>query len=272
MNILASLQNRKVGLIQLILMGLYVYLKNWKPILLFFSILDLPFIIVFAIFLSQSQNISLGKLLLFILIFLVVYIFPSIANFVAIAVITNTSLQDLHTSYQSILREIKTSLIPLLSLKFQFGFGYSIVCLLTLPFTIIPIFLLFYLFWVSDASIFSLLAAYVFNGTGIIYAVSNGYYDLAFILREKSGQEAFDYSCSVVEGNWWRVFYWIMFSDLVRRGFVAILRQVRNNLPLNTTFFIYLLSLTILVLTGTVIQISSILLFLNLDYRKSVEN
>lgn len=272
MNILASLQSRKVGLVQIILMGLYVYLKNWKPILLVFSILDLPFIVVFATFLSQLQNISLGKFLVFLLIFLVIYIFPSIANSVAIAVITNNYLQDFDIGYQSILRKITTSFIPLLSLKFQFGFGYLIVCLLTLPFTIIPLSLLFYLFLLSDASIFSLLAAYVFNGMGIIYAVSNGYYDLAFILRNKSGQEAFDYSCSVVEGNWWRVFYWIMFSDLVRRGFLEIFRQVRNIFPLNNTFFIYLLSLTILVLTGTVIQISSILLFLNLDYRKSVEN
>lgn len=272
MNILASLQSRKVGLIQLLLMGLYVYLKNWKPILLVFSIVALPFLTFFATFPSLLQDMTIGEILVFRFVLSFFCILPSIIYSVAIIVITINYLQGFNTSFQSILRKITTSFIPLLSLTLQFWKNYFLVCLLALPVTISPLFLLQHFSWNYDSGVFLFVADYVSNGAGICYSISNGYYDLAFILRNKSGQEAFDYSCSVVEDNWWRVFCFTIASSLIKRSFLEIFRQSPNFLPLSNTFFGHLLSFTIFLLIGTVIQISSILIFLNLDYRKSIEN
>ncbi len=107
---------------------------------------------------------------------------------------------------------------------------------------------------------------------GIIYLINNQYYGLAFILRDQRGKDAFDYSRSTVEGNWWKVFFFIFISALSALGLQFILNSALTSLPFMKNFWGDLLSVILPQFIVIGINIGNIILFLNLDYQKSLES
>ncbi|NEO17247.1 MULTISPECIES: hypothetical protein [unclassified Moorena] len=172
MSSLSKLQSRKLGLIELISMGFDVYLKNLKPILLLFCTIYLPLLIILSALNPENQNNPSG---LFLASFVVVSIVVNLAGIIyiiALSLITENYLHGRDTSYQSAVPKIVSSLLPLVSIVFIFWINY----LLRFMLLIIP---------------------------GIVYAVNNQYYGLAFILRDQRGKDAFDYSRSSDAARSW---------------------------------------------------------------------
>ncbi|NER91120.1 hypothetical protein [Moorena sp. SIO3A2] len=244
MSILSELQSRKIGLIELISMGFEVYLKNLKPILLVFSTIYLPFmIIMLAVSFSIQNNPSGLSLVLQVFFYLGLFVFSIFQNiyFIAISVITENYVHGRNTSYQSVVNKILAILVPL----FFLGVRYFINIYLRLLLLIIP---------------------------GIIYAINNAYYGFAFILRDQRGTAAFAYSRSIVKGNWWRVLFFSFLVMLIAFGLQTIFSKLFNIIPILNDFWVSLLSQTLPQFIVIGIGIGSILLFLNLDFQKSLES
>lgn len=242
MSILSELQSRKLGLIELILMGFDVYFKNLKPILLAFAVILLPFMIILGalVYLVQIDPNRSVILWIWYLGFLILVLLMSLIYFIALSIITENFVNDRKTSYQSVVRQIASSFIPLFLLGIRFGINYFLRCLLLF----IP---------------------------GIIYLVNNQYYGLAFILRDQRGKAAFAYSRSIVKGNWWRVLFFGFLSNFVIFGLQKIFSKALNTVPLINDFIASVLSQVLPQFIAIGIGVGAILLFLNLDYQKSLE-
>lgn len=236
MSILSELQSRKIGLIELMSMGFEVYLKNLKPILLVFSTIYLPFLIIMLAVSFPIQNNPEGLSLVLLYLGLFVFWIVQSIYFIAISVITENYVHGRNTSYQSVVKKILASLVPLLFLGFRFGINYLLRGLLL----IIP---------------------------GIIYLINNQYYGLAFILRDQRGKAAFAYSRSIVKGNWWRVFFFGFLVLFIVFGLQTIFSKLLNIIPFINDFWVSLLSQTLPQFIVIGITIGSILLFLNLDFQ-----
>ncbi|NEO76894.1 hypothetical protein [Moorena sp. SIO4G3] len=241
MSSLSKLQSRKLGLIELISMGFDVYLKNLKPILLLFCTIYLPLLIILSALNPENQNNPSGWFLAFFVVVSIVVNLAGIIYIIALSLITENYLHGRDTSYQSAVQKIVSSLLPLVGLVLRFWINY----LLRFMLLIIP---------------------------GIVYAVNNQYYGLAFILRDQRGKDAFDYSRSIVEGNWWKVLFFIFLSVLSALGCQFILNSVLSNIPVMKNFWDDLLSVILPKFIVIGIAIGNILLFLNLDYQKSLES
>ncbi|MBD2775076.1 hypothetical protein [Iningainema tapete] len=103
---------------------------------------------------------------------------------------------------------------------------------------------------------------------GIIYIVNNGYYANALILRDQRGKAAFQYSRSLVKGNWWRVFFLNLLSFITVVGLQAIMNKILSSVIANSPILISVLSITLANLVSLGVVISGVLLFLNLDFQK----
>ncbi len=241
MSILYELQSRKLGLIELLSMGFDVYLKNLKPMLLCFCTIMLPSTIgYFSFFKYNINNFSALALVLDHIALFAFYTFATIYS-IAISVITDNYVHGRNTSYQSVAKKIISSFIPLFCLFFLFA---------------INIYLRFLLFFIPC----------------IIYAINNSYYGLAFILRDQRGKAAFAYSRSIVRGNRWRVFFFFFFVLFTAFGLQIIFTKLLNIIPFMNDFWVFVLSHTLVQFIGIGISISGILLFLNLDFQKSLES
>ncbi|NEO42056.1 MAG: hypothetical protein F6J90_39335 [Moorea sp. SIOASIH] len=241
MSSIFQLQSRKLGLLELISMGFEVYLKNLKPILLLFCTIYLPLLIILSALNPDNQNNPSGLFLAFFVVVSIVVNLAGIIYIIALSLITENYLHGRDTSYQSAVQKIVSSLLPIVGLVLIFWINYLLRFLLL----IIP---------------------------GIVYAVNNQYYGLAFILRDQRGKEAFDYSRSIVEGNWWKVLFFIFLSGLSALGLQFILNSVLTTLPFMKNFWGDLLSVILPKFIVIGIAIGNILLFLNLDYQKSLES
>jgi hypothetical protein len=242
MSILSELQSRKLGLIELILMGFDVYFKNLKPILLAFAVILLPFMIILEalVYLVQIDPNRSVIFWIWYLGFLILVSLMSLIYFIALSIITENFVNGRKTSYQSVVRQIASSFIPLFLLGIRFGINYFLRCLLLF----IP---------------------------GIIYLVNNQYYGLAFILRDQRGKAAFAYSRSIVKGNWWRVLFFGFLSAFVIFGSQAPFKNTLSTVPFINDFIASVLSQVLPQFIAIGIGVGSILLFLNLDYQKSLE-
>ncbi|NEN89437.1 MAG: hypothetical protein F6K48_11235 [Okeania sp. SIO3H1] len=241
MSILSELKSRKLGLIELISMGFDVYLKNLKPILLLFCTISLPFSIIMSALTTEVQNSPSGLFLAFYYVFLIFFILVSSIYYIAVSVITDNYVHERNTNYQSVVKKIFASLVPLFLLSFRFWINYFLRCLLLL----IP---------------------------GIIYLINNGYYGLAFILRDQKGEASFLYSRSIVEGNWWRVFFFSFLVGLISIGLQTVFSQFLNTIPFINPFWVSVLSETLPTFITIGISLGDILLFLNLEFQKNLES
>lgn len=235
MTMMSELKNQEIGLIQLVSMGFKIYLKNLKPILLVFYTIYLPFLIIDSFLTSETKNNPSELFWVYYSIFVIVASLAYSIYFIAISVITENYVSGRNSSYRSVVEKIFVLLIPLFILELRFSINYLLRCLLLL----IP---------------------------GIIYLINNQYYRLAFILRKQKGKAAFAYSQSIVQGNWWRVFWLIFLLGLTSSGLQIIFSKFLN-IFLND-FLIFILSHTLPEFIVIGINIANTLLFLNLDFQK----
>lgn len=241
MTILSELQNKELGLIRLISMGFDIYQKNLRSILLIFCTIYLPFLIIMSAFTYDFQdNPDLSSLGLFYVILIVAGIVGMIF-YVAASIITVNYLHGRNTSYKNVKQKILSSLFPLCWLSFIFLINYILRCFLLL----IP---------------------------GIIYLINNQYYILAFVLRDERGGDTFSYSRSVVEGDWWKVFFFYILNGLFAFALQFIFSISFDTIPFINEFWVYLLSQTLPSFIVIGMSIASVLLFLNMDFLKNTES
>lgn len=156
MRILTEIQNKRLGLIELLSMGFDIYLKNLKSISVIFLVTVFPFQLFLSMFIAIQENgivISGIYLALFFIIY-IGFIIPVMVYYIAISILVEQLIHEQKTNYGNIIKIIISRLIPLtiLTIKFSINF-YLRFLLLFIP--------------------------------GLIYFVNNGYYGLAFILRDQ---------------------------------------------------------------------------------------
>ena len=164
MSILSELQNRQIGLIELVSMGFYIYSKNPKLFLITYLTI-VPFGIGVDVLQAYISIPWLALALLWnFLLLIYLHIFMSVL-LVIYSIITEDLVLGKETNLKNAVRRVRSRLPVLIGLNIRFTvtFSFSFVLL------IVP---------------------------SIIYSVNNGYYDLAFVLRDQRGRAAFAYSRS----------------------------------------------------------------------------
>jgi hypothetical protein len=235
MSILSDLQTKKLGLFELIVMGFDLYLKHFRS---FFSLLCilLPFSIISQILvLNLSSN---SNLLIPFWLFYIFYFFVVIPVYgIAFAILTEGYILGENRQLNVAIRGILSQIIPLNCLSIRF-------------------FTIFYL------SFLLLLVP------GVIYGVNNGYYALAFILRDQRGKAAFQYSRSLVKGNWWKVFFFYVLFYIIIFGFQVVMNKTLSSVIVNFPVLVTILSSTLAMVVSLGVAVSNVLLFLNLEFQK----
>jgi hypothetical protein len=236
MSILSDLQTRKLGLFELIAMGFDLYLKHFLRFFSFFCITLLPFLILIQIFaLNPTQN---SFFLVFIWIFYIFYFFVALPVYsLALSILTERYTLGENPHLNIVIRQALLRLLPLIGLSIRFFINFYLRLLLF----IIP---------------------------GIIYAVNNGYYALALILRDQRGKAAFQYSRSLVKGNWWKVFFFNILTLIIAFGLQILMTRVLNNVIANSPVLVAVLSGILAILLTLGVPIGGVLLFLNLEFQK----
>lgn len=243
MSIISEIKNKKLGLVEILVLGYELYLKNLKLYLTLFCALILPsFIIIIVIrdyTITQNSNLILILVdFLYTGFYFLVYI-PIYS--MSLAAATENFLLNRETRFKTLMSRIFADIGTLVNLNFRLSIAF-------------------------------ILRSFLLVVPGIIYIVNNGYCIYAFVLRGQKGKAAFNYSRTIVKGNWWRVFFFdilVIFTILCLK---IILNKVLNTIPfLNYLTVLFLSSLIPqFVLIGT--SIGSILLFMNLDYQKSLDS
>lgn len=237
MSMLSDLQNKKLGLFELIAMGFDLYLNNFRIFVSLLCITYLPFSIIIDILQAYISffNPSLSILYYFIFLFDVIFVLLFYTS--ASAIITESLIIAEKPQLKVVLKRLLHRILPLTTLNIRF----TIICWLQLLLLIVP---------------------------GIIYLVDNAFYALAFILRDQRGKAAFQYSESLVTGNWWRVFSFNLLTLIPIFGLQIIIYKVLSNVIANFPILTAVVSSTIMSFVNLGIIISGVLLFLNLDYQK----
>ena len=235
MSILSDLQTKKLGLFKLIALGYDLYLKHFRSFFILLCLM-LPFSIIFQIL---SLNIPLNSILFIPLsIYYSFYIFVIIPTYVmAIFIFTEGYVLEENPQFDVVIRKILPRIIPFIGLSLRYIIGY---------------FLRLLLFFVP----------------GIIYSVNNGYCAIAFVLRDQRGKAAFQYSRSLVKGNWWKVFFFTMLVLTTNFGLEILTSTVLNSITTNFPILVTVLSSILTSLVSVGVGISGVLLFLNLDFQK----
>jgi hypothetical protein len=235
MNILSELQSRKLGLLELISIGFDLYFKNFRLFLGLYCIL-LPFsiIILFSNLGLSSSNPVLPILYFLFYLFYFIVVIPSYTA--AISIIIEGLVLGERPQLQVVVRRIFSCILPLIGLNLRFSINY---------------FLRFILFIVP----------------GIIYVINNGYYATAFILRDQRGNAAFEYSKTLVKGNWWKVFFFYLIVSLTNFGLLRIFSKILSIAIANSPILVAVLSNALTGLVGLGVGVSGVLIFLNLEFQ-----
>lgn len=239
MSILSELQNKRLGLIELSAMGYSLLFKHPKTYLLVFCTILIPFLIILQATGVMLQENPSGLIILIFWIVFSILLFVSWIYYIAIAVITENLVYQKYDNYQNVIRKIFLNPIPLIVMTIKYGFIYMLRW-----------FLLFI--------------------PGIIYLVNNQYYGLAYILRDQKGKAAFNYSRTIVKGNWWKVFLFLLFTIVVYSSLLILFNSILSNfIP---QFWSSLIAQTLSSFFAVGFGIGSILLFFNLEFQKSNES
>ncbi len=241
MSIISKLQNQRLGLIELSALGYKILLQHPKTYLLVFCTILLPFIILGNILSINTQNNPSGLAGILIIINTLVLFFAQWVYFVAIAVITENIVYNRSSSYRSVNKKIFANFKPIVGLTIR----YTVVTFLRSLLLLVP---------------------------GIIYVVNNQYYGLACVLRDQKGKASFNYSRSIVKGNWWKVFFFGILIVVVSM-FLGLLLGILlvPLLPILPLFWINFIAQTLPSFFVVGLGISSILLFMNLEFQQGVE-
>ncbi|BAY25517.1 hypothetical protein NIES2100_53230 [Calothrix sp. NIES-2100] len=235
MSILSDLQTKKLGLFELIAMGFDLYLKYFRSFFILLCMM-LPFSIIYLIL---TLNLASNPILLIpYYLFLIFYFFVVIPVYtIALAILTEGYVLGENPQLNLAIQRILSRFIPLTGLNIRF----NIIFLSGLLLLIVP---------------------------GVIYAINNGYFALAFILRDQRGKAAFQYSRSLVKGNWLKVFLFNVLLYIIIFGLQALMNKILSSVIVNYPVLITILSSTLASLVTLGVTISGILLFLNLEFQK----
>jgi hypothetical protein len=104
---------------------------------------------------------------------------------------------------------------------------------------------------------------------GIIFGIYWAFAIYAVMLNNKSGLEALQYSKSLVQGRWWRVFGYLLVFGLI----TAIVSWAINSplAPFGNNPAVYFISSLLADLVSSFTIVASVLLFLNLEANKVPE-
>jgi len=99
---------------------------------------------------------------------------------------------------------------------------------------------------------------------GVIYSLYYFFWDYVVALRDRSGREALEYSKNLVEGQWWRIFGITLFFSLVAVALSLGISYLANMIS-NNQFFSIIPSILIDIISSFLI-VMYVLLFLNNDF------
>ncbi|GAA6618622.1 hypothetical protein [Scytonema sp. NUACC26] len=237
MNILYELQSKKLGLLELISLGFDLYLKK-NRIFLSTILIHLPFTIIligFATSLNYSQNSFLWFLYYIFYFFYIFVIVPIYGS--TLSILTETCVLQEKIQPKAIAKRIFSRILSISGLWMKFSIIMSLRSLLL----IIP---------------------------GIIYGVNNGFCLTSFILRDQRGKAAFQYSQSLVKGNWWKAFFFSLLTYLISFGLQGIFRKILSSAIANSPILVAVLSTVLTQVIALGVSIAAVLLFLNLEFQK----
>jgi len=241
---ISELKNQELRIVRLLSISLDVYLKNIRFILAILVTINLPIAIVntvLSFLINDVKETANFQILIFVYILSFLLNIPGSLPQMAIVLMVERYLRGEKTNYFTALRRVFSCLLKFTCLEFKI----SLVILCGFIVFIIP---------------------------GIISATNYYFYPQAFILRDQRGQAALSYSEFLVKGNWWKV---LLFSvnqfvityalDFIKSHIYQVVTSSSVNyfgeLVVDKMISHFILSFFYIVST---------LLFLNLDYRKSM--
>ncbi len=237
MTTLSELQSKKLGVFELISLGFDLYLQH-NRVFLGFLLIYLPFEIIFIDFPSyifSNFNSSL-EFLLFVLFtyFYLLVIAPIYIT--TICILTESCVFQENIQPKALARRILSRILPMIGLWTRFLINlFSLLLLLIIP--------------------------------GINYSINNGFCLQAFILRDQRGNAAFQYSRSLVKGNWWKAFSFSLLTLLINFGLQGIFDKTLSSVVANYPIFT-VISSAFVSLIALGVEIGGVLLFLNLEFQK----
>lgn len=236
MSILSELQSRKLGLVEIIVFGYEIYFKNIKFFLIQDCVLILPWSTVLDIEHYLPDFVLFWQLYMWFYLLIVVPIYT-----MSLVIATENLVLNKETRFKPLMSQIFPNIGTAINLNFRCMIGIT----LRLFLLIVP---------------------------GIIYGINNGYVLYTFALRGQKGKAAFNYSRTIVKGNWWRVFLFSLLTYFSVVGLQLILQKILKTILFFNSLSMSLLSTLIpqFILLG--MGIAGVLLFLNLDYQKSLES
>ncbi|MDZ7952125.1 hypothetical protein [Nostoc sp. DedQUE09] len=237
MSTLSELQSKKLGLFELISLGFDIYLKK-NRLFLGFLLIYLPFVIILIGF-SESISYNFNSLFLSLsFLFYIFYIFVIVPIYVVtLSLLTESCVFQENIQPKAIVRRILSRILPLIGLWVRFSLTSSLLFLLL----IVP---------------------------GIIYSVNNGFCLQAFILRDQRGKAAFQYSRTLVKGNWWKTFFLSLLSYIIVFGLQGIFNKILSTVIANYPIVVVVISNVLAQVIGLGVTIGGVLLFLNLEFQK----
>jgi hypothetical protein len=232
MSMITKLQSRKLGLVDLFAMGFELYLKNFKAFLTIFGATLFPYTLILSFIQLYNNPPSLLPVLLNSICTLAILPIYTIA----LAITVDACVAEGNPQFDTVLRRVTSGFLPVFSsnIKYQIIFFLRFLCL------IIP---------------------------GVIYLINNNYFAFAIILRGQRGRAAFQYSRSLVRGNWWKVFVLNVLAGIAAFGLQILVKKILSPLMSNSPVLVNIFSDTLSGLVALGIGISAVLLFLNLDFR-----
>jgi hypothetical protein len=235
MSILSDLQTKKLGLFELMAMGCDLYVNHFQSFFVLIC-MSLPFSIIIN-FLSSNLDLNPPFLILLSIFYGFYFSIFIPAYTMAVSMFIEGYVLGDSPRLSIILRKVLSRLLPLFSLNTR----YLISSFLRSLFFLVP---------------------------GIIYSVNNGFCIFAFVLRDQRGKAAFQYSRSLIKGNWWKVFFFTTLILIIVFATQILTIKILSSIITNSPVFVGIVSdiLTNLVMGG--IGISGVLLFLNLDFQK----
>jgi hypothetical protein len=242
MTILSELQTKKLGLIDLLSIGYYIFFKNLKSILGIICVTLLP---IQVLYLGVNELFKVGAIsttLYFFssLVFLIAFPIASYVYYTAVAVITEHFVYGTE-KHKNVRKLLSSRLMPMLLLSFEYTINY-------------------------------LLRSLLFVIPGIIYSINNLYSGLALIVRDQRGKAAFTYSKAIVKGNWWKVFFFIILNSFITLVSQTILSKFFSLFSFLNPSLISVLSQVLAIVISIGSGIGSILLFLNLEFQKDLKS
>ncbi|OLT58177.1 hypothetical protein [Moorena bouillonii] len=240
MTILYELKIRKLGLIELLVIAFYIYFKNIKNFMITYLTILVPFSVILYTLQVYFVPFFWQSWLLLVIIYSTIF---SEVLLIVCSIITENFILSIKTNLNNVIQVVLSRLLALIGLNLRF----DSICGSGLLLMIIP---------------------------GIIYWVNNGYYGLAFVLRDQRCGAAFAYSRAIVKGNWWRVFLFGFINLFVIFGSFQIFSKLFSFIPIIKSSEVLMTVLTSLLsgFISVVPLVGYILLFFNLEFQKNLQS